>query len=524
MTRPPEWRAGFDHVVVGAGSAGAPLAARLSEEAGRQVLLVESGPDYATVAEMPAEMLARATSDGDIAHTWDLRAETSPGRVIDYPLGKVIGGSSAINSGVALRGAPADYDEWARLGCTGWGWRDVLPYFRRLETDLDFPNEFHGTRGPVPITRRSLSDLHPLHRALREAALALGYGEAADLNHPGASGVGVWPMNVRDGIRISTAMSYLTPDVRRRDNLHIWPEATVCRVLIEHGGVTGVEVRDRQGTARVRTGHVTLSAGAIATPGILLRSGIGGPDRVRAIGAEPMVDLPGVGENLMDHAFTWLWAAPAAGLCDLPARSVQVGLRYTASGSAEPDDMQVLAVLPVDISTDPALAAHVGADKAVMIGAGLQRPRGRGHVTWRNRDASPDIHLRLTQERHDVDRLTDGLRLAWRIARSPALAPYVRDICAVDECLLRDHDKLTRYLRDHLITFKHPAGTARMGSADDPDAVTDARCRVHGVEGLHVADASVMPTIPRANTNLTCIMIGERVADIIRGRGPAAVH
>ena len=511
----------YDDIVVGAGSAGATLAARLSEDANRRVLLIEAGPDYRTLAEIPAEMIGRATSDATIDHDWGHKAHATAARVIEYPAGKVTGGGSAVNSAVALRGAPGDYDEWARLGNPGWGWNDVLPYFIRLEHDHDYPGDrFHGAHGPLPIARPSENALLHVHRALRDTALELGHPKAPDLNRPDAIGVGPWPMNIRDGIRISTALAYLTPPVRARPNLTIRPTTTVQRVTFDtRRQVTGVEVNDGAGAfKRLAAARVTLSAGAIGTPAVLLRSGIGAADRVRTVGSGLIAELPGVGECLLDHPFAALLAVPAPGVCDLDRRSVQLGIRYTADGSHEDGDMQMLIVVPVDLVPTPALARRVGAERVFMIVAGLQRPHSRGRTMPNpaNPLGPPIIELNLAAEQRDLSRLTDGIRRAWRIAHSDQMTPHLERIALLDESQIADDQAVGEYVLSSIGTFKHPTGTARMGSASDPMSVVDAKCRVHGVSGLRVADASVMPNIPSANPNLTCIMIGERVADLIR--------
>lgn len=503
----------YDTLVVGAGSAGAALAARLSADPRRRVLLLEAGPDFAAVDEVPAELTARALSDAAIEHSWDFRAEVVPGRSVDYPVGRVVGGSSAINSGVALRGDPADYDEWEESGLTGWGWQNVLPCFRRLESDRDFAGPHHGSTGPVPIARTLPDDLLHVHRALSDAALDLGFGEAPDLNEPGAIGVGPWPMNVRDGVRVSAAAAYLTDEVRRRPNFDLRPKSLVARVAIDGGKAAGVELADGR---QLEAHEVILCAGAISTPGILLRSGVGGAAGVAAVGADHLVDLPGVGENLMDHAFAWLAAVPAPGVCELRSRSVQVGLRFTSS-LGERGDMQLLVVIPVDLSASPALARRAGTTTVFMIGAGLQRPRSRGRVLWRGPDpaSAPLIELNLTGDRADATRLREGVRLAYRVARSPHMAPYLKRIAIVDEATMATDDELDAYVNSVVASFKHPAGTARMGAREDRSAVVGEDGLVHGVRGLRVADMSIVPTIPRANTNLTAIMLGEKIAELI---------
>lgn len=511
----------WDHIVVGGGSSGAALAARLSEDPDRRVLLLEAGADYPSVEQIPAEMLARAVSDTTIHHDWRFTAEPVPGREIAYPVGKVTGGSSAVNSAVALRGAPADYDEWAAAGNPGWAWEDVLPFFVRLESDRDFGGQAHGSDGPIPIQRPTSSELLHVHRALLDAAVELGHPHVPDLNAPETIGAGPWPMNVQGSVRVSTAIAYLTPAVRARPNLRVRSQVPVARVIFEARRAVGVELAGGQ---EIRAADVTLCAGAICTPGILLRSGIGAAERVQAAGADVLSSRVGVGEHLMDHAFVWLCAVPSDGVCDLRARSVQAGVRYTATGSAESGDMQMLVVIPVDLSATPVLAERAGARRVFMIGAGLQRPRARGRVTWTGPDPlrAPRIELNLTGDPHDMERLRDGVRRAWEMAHSRQMAPHLRRVALLDADALDDDAALDRYIGEVVMTFKHASGTARMGPAGDPGAVVDAQGSVHGVQGLRVADMSIAPNIPRANTNLTAIMIGERVADLMRSLPPGA--
>jgi choline dehydrogenase len=438
--------------------------------------------------------------------------------MIEYPAGRVTGGSSAINSAVALRGAPEDYDAWALLtGEARWSYAELLPYFRRIERDEDFPlSPLHGDGGPIPVRRCREDDFVHVHRALRDACLDAGFSAVSDHNDPAQSGVGPWPMNVRDGVRISTALGYLTPEVRARPNLEIRSRATARRVVLDdHRQVIGVEVLHAEQVGIVATRQATLAAGAIATPAILMRSGIGDADDLQSIGVSPLVDAPGVGRGLHDHPFTWLAVVPKPGVCDLPQRSVQVGLRYTTDGSSDRNDMQILAIVPVDISHAPDLVAQVGADRIFMIGAGLQCSHSRGTVSLDrpDPDAAPRIALNIGSDPRDTLRLREGLRLAWRLLHSGRFDAYFEHVALFDRRWLTDDELLDAYISDNVITFKHPTGTARMGSADDPNAVVDPRGRVHGASGLHVADASIMPAIPRANTNLTCIAIGERIAD-----------
>ena len=512
----------YAHVVVGAGSSGVPLAVRLSADPRRRVLLIESGPDYPSVAETPAELLGRSVSEATIAHDWAYRAEARDGRMIEYPAGRITGGSSAINSAVALRGAPEDYDAWARAtGENGWSYQELLPYLRRIEHDHDFAGPLHGDDGPIPIRRVSEAELLPVHRALREACLEAGFPAVADHNDPDSSGVGPWPRNAVGRVRISTALGYLTPEVRARPNLEIAAETTVHRVEFDHAKrVSAVVTVGPDGPRAIPARQVTLCAGAVATPAILIRSGIGARPQLERLGLGIVAEAPGVGAGLQDHPFTWLGVVGRDGVCDLDERSVQIGLRYTAPGSPDRNDMQLLVIVPVDLSHSPDLVACAGTERIFMIGAGLQRVYSRGLVEVDELPEAgaltpppPRITVNIADDPRDLARLRDGLRLAHRLLSSPPLTPLVERVVFFDPDVLGDDDRLEEYVRGNAITFKHPSGSARMGAPGDPLAVTSPRGLVYGVQGLAVADASIMPAIPRANTNLTCIAIGERIAD-----------
>jgi len=294
----------YDDIIVGGGSAGAVLAARLSEEPARRVLLLEAGPDYATLESTPADL-----QDGWRmslrAHDWRLTAQAMPGRAIPYPRARVIGGSSAVNATIALRGVPADYDEWAALGNDEWSWAKVLPHFRRLEDDPEGAAGLHGRGGPIAIRRWRPDELIPVQRAFFEVCRRLGFPEAADHNHPEATGVGPFPQNRRDRLRLSTAIGYLLP-ARHRPNLTIRPHCLVNRVLFVGGRAVGVDIGDGGEPEQVRGRRITLAAGAIGSPAILLRSGIGPKAALASLGIEPVADLPGVGAGLADHPVTRL--------------------------------------------------------------------------------------------------------------------------------------------------------------------------------------------------------------------------
>src|SRR6202051_1774653 len=288
----------YDDLSGGAGASGAVLAARLSEDRNRSVLLLEAGPDYPAVEQSPDDLLHTWLSAGP--HDWGLVAKATSDREIPYPRGKVTGGCSACNGHIALRGTPEDFDEWAAWGNSEWSFAKVLPFYRKLENDRDAQGDFHGSHGPIWIERPQPETWQPVNRAFYDAYREHGYAEVADHNDPRSTGIGPWPRNRRDGIRISTAIGYLNP-ARHRLNLTIRPSVNARRVIIEDGRAVGVEVECAGAIQRVRGRRVTLSRGAIHSPAILMRSGIGPRDELAALGIECQINLPGVGRNLIDH-------------------------------------------------------------------------------------------------------------------------------------------------------------------------------------------------------------------------------
>jgi choline dehydrogenase len=501
----------YDDIVIGAGSAGGVIAARLSEDRSRSVLVLEAGPDYTSIETMPHDLLKPWVSWRD--HDWGFRASAVPGREINLHRGKVVGGSSAVNGTIALRGVPGDFADWVAMGNDEWAWERVLPYYRKLETDPE-GGDFHGTNGPIPIERLPRERWQPIQRAFYDACRAAGFSDSWDQNLPDATGVGPWPRNRADGNRISTNIAYLIP-ARGRLNLTVRGGCLVHRLIFDGRRVIGVEVEAGGEVQCVYGRRVTLSAGTLQSPAVLLRSGIGPPDKLRPHGIPVRHELAGVGENLIDHFSAGVMGIPHEGVEHDPGVVTEIGLRYTAEGSSQFNDMQLAISTIFDEEQVRGLADLPRMTPSFGVGVVLQRTKSRGRLTLRSADPhiQPELDMQYASHPEDVRRLIDGLRLSWRIMHGPELAPFLAEVLAPPPEVIDSDELAAAYIGATTSTTWHVVGTCRMGPVEDPMAVVDQRGRVHGLEGLRVADASIMPDIVSCNTNLASIMIGERVAE-----------
>ncbi len=532
----------YDYVIIGAGSAGSVLAARLSEDPDVKVLLLEAGGKNTSIlVRMPAGVgsLIKAKSE----FNWGFWTEEEPhmdNRRLWWPRGRGLGGSSAINGMVYIRGHARDYDQWRQMGLAGWSYADVLPYFKKAEGFVDGADDFHGGDGPLKVSWGERFE-HPLYAGVIKAGGQAGHALTDDFNGAEQEGFGRYQLTIKDGRRWSAAQGYLVPVMGSRANLTVVTGARTTRIRIENNRAVGVDYVVGKG-AEVTTAYadreVLLSAGAVQSPHILNLSGIGDADALRAAGVTPVHHLPGVGANLQDHldvSINWACTQPITIYSQTKGlKQLGVGLQYllTGKGPGRQNGLESGAFLKSRPDLDrPDLQLHfvlaimqehakvsVPMDGFTMHVCQL-RPESKGRVGLRSADPFADPTILANYLATDEDRraVREGVRIARDVVAQPAMDPYRGEEISPGFNVQSDAE-IDAWIRAKGETIYHPVGTCRMGVEGDAMAVVDKDLKVFGIEGLRVVDASVMPTLIGGNTNAPTIMIAEKIADLLRGR------
>lgn len=493
----------YDYIIIGAGSAGSVVTRRLVD-AGLKVLLLEAGPrDDMPAIHNPPEAMALWHSAVDWG--FSTQPQIYAGKQdIYWPRGKTLGGSSAINGMMYVRGLPSDYDNWAAMGATGWSWKDVLPYFRKAENcNIDGLSNLHATGGLLQVSRPAMT---PLAHAFVEAGQQAGLRLVQDYNN-GQDSTGVsFPQYTMtpDGKRASAWVCY-GDAIRGADNLSVITEARVLKLLNQGDHITGVHFVHRGTDYRIEARHeVLLCAGSLMSPSILLHSGIGPAEQLEKMGIKTLVNLPGVGENLHDHLVCpMVWSSPQPVAVGLASGIEAQIFHKSAPELSAPDTQSLLFTMPF----------MPGVTQGYTVTPGLVAPKSRGRLWLNSRDPlqAPLMDPRVYSENEDLEVMTDKALLLREVMKQTALAPWRGKEMGMEG--VNNRDKMRDYIRRMTASYHHQVGTARMGT--DNMAVVDPQLRVHGLSGLRVIDASVMPVIPTGNTNAPSIMIGEKAADMI---------
>lgn len=482
-----------DVVVVGAGSCGSVLAGRLSEDPNRRVLLVESGPGHRIPSEYPPELVdAGVLPVGpDSRWVWPYPVNLTSERSGWIARGRVLGGSGAVNGGYFVRAQVDDFEHWP----ASWSFDDVLPSYRSIESDADFSGPWHGTDGPIPVHREPRDRWHPVTTAFAEVALAAGHPEDQDKNAPGSHGVGPVPLNIRNGVRVGPASAYLLPNLGR-PNLTVRSGATVTRVLFDGTRVTGLDIVTDSGRHTIRASTVVLTAGAVATPHLLMLSGVGDARHLRGLGIEVVADLPAVGSDFSDHpevVLPYRYRRPVSRTSRMPALQVTLNT----------DDIEMR---PYTASFgDLVPGSGIGRP---CLGVVLMKPHSRGEIRLVSADPGdpPSVSYRYLESTDDRDVLRSAVTHAADLMRTGAMSDLV-DPDGVDTS--------DEWLSEHLGTSLHLSGSCRMGS-DTATSVVDDRCRVHGVDGLFIVDTSIFPAIPSRGPHATAVMVAERASTLLQ--------